>query len=156
MTAEAARRLSLLTSQLIETLMTAVLCADEIRGTIDKQCDGAKDTVRNDEGEIVAASIPRPLVDISTLSVCWAGKSCRLGSTLLFRLAEKLARRPNQFLSAEQLRHDVWKGDRRSAATVRSAVRHLRERLSQAGMAELANAIQGSDGRYGMILHKRR
>ena len=67
-------------------------------------------------------------------------------------MAERLARQPNQFITTDQLLRDVWEGDIRSPETIRSAVRHLRQRLSSAGMKNLAAAIQGAGGRYGLIL----
>ncbi len=94
----------------------------------------------------------RPLVDSSTFSVFWAGKTCSLRRTILFRLAERLARQPNQYITADQLLRDVWEGGIKSPDTIRSAVRHLRQRLSSAGMEDLAAAIHGTGGRYGLIL----
>ena len=94
----------------------------------------------------------RPLVDSSTFSVLWAGETCPLRRTILFRLAERLARQPNQYITTDQLLRDVWEGGIKSPETIRSAVRHLRQRLSGAGMQDLAAAIHGTGGRYGMIL----
>jgi len=76
-----------------------------------------------------------------------------LGYTVLFRLADRLSRRPNQYITPDQLLRDVWEGGLRSPETIRSAVRNLRERLSLAGMDDLAAAIRGHGGRYGLILH---
>ena len=94
----------------------------------------------------------RPRVDHTTLSVVWAGKQCYLGSTVLFRLADRLARRPNHFATETDLLRDVWDGDQKSPHTIRSAIRHLKQRLQDAGMDDLAAAIQCEDGRYALLL----
>jgi len=91
------------------------------------------------------------LVDISTLSVFWQGRTCSLRNTILFRLAARLARQPNQYITAGQLLADVWDGGVKSPETIRSTVRNLRRRLKQAGMIDLAAAIRGTGGRYGLI-----
>ncbi|MBK8270667.1 MAG: helix-turn-helix domain-containing protein [Planctomycetes bacterium] len=92
-------------------------------------------------------------MDHSTLSVLWEGQTCQLGYTVLFKLVDRLSRRPNQFVTFDQLLHDVWNGDSRSPDTIRSAVRNLRQKLTDAGMNRLAAAIQGQAGRYGLILN---
>ncbi len=84
--------------------------------------------------------------------VSWAGKTCYLGYTVLFRLADRLSRRPNQYITPDQLLRDVWEDGCKSPATIRSAVRNLRQSLIRAGMDDLAAAIQGTGGRYGLIL----
>jgi DNA-binding response OmpR family regulator len=151
MTRAQAQRLTLLTTQMTEHLMTAAICAEELRAAVHAELDG--------DGSMHAEAVPdrmsvnqRPFVDRSTLSVWWAGKRCHLGFSVLFRLIERLSRRPNQIVSAEQLLVDVWDGDLKSPDTIRSAVRHLRERLTRAGMAELASAIHGQGGGYALIL----
>lgn len=154
MTLENAQRLSDLTEQLSETLMTATICADEIL-TIVREEDNCEATSRYTRFREVKHRKPgfhRPLVDNSTYSVFWAGKTCRLRRTILFRLAERLARQPNQYISADQLLHDVWEGGIKSPDTIRSAVRNLRKRLTAAGMSDLATAIHGTGGRYGLML----
>lgn len=76
-----------------------------------------------------------------------------LGYTVLCKLVDRLSRRPNQFVTFDQHLRDVWDGGFRSPDTIRSAVRNLRQRLSDAGMNELAAAIRGRAGRYGLILN---
>ena len=96
----------------------------------------------------------RPIADRSLLSVRWRGKSCFLGNTLPFRFFERLARRPNQYYSYEQLLDEVWEGTRTFSA-IRSVVKVLRRKLVAAGMDDLANAIDGSVSRhYGLMLDK--
>jgi DNA-binding response OmpR family regulator len=80
-------------------------------------------------------------------SVLWKGAECSLGPTLSFRLFCRLARTPGRAVTVEDLLDDVW-GGRRSEPTVRSAVRQLRARLRQGGMADLADAIRRLPGHY--------
>jgi DNA-binding response OmpR family regulator len=154
MNSEQAQRLTDLTAQLSETLMTAAICAGEIRIVLRTELDG-RTAVRPGRSQEATHRNPpreRPLVDDSTLSVLWAGKICPLRHTILFRLAERLARRPNQYVTSGQLLRDVWEGGVKSPDTIRSTVRHLRQRLSEAGMDDLAARIHGTGGRYGLML----
>ncbi len=151
MTREKTQRLALLANQLAENLMSVAICAEELRATIRAELDAnhAPKSSR-DNGELHSE---RPQVDHSTLSVLWDGRTCQLGYTVLFKLVDRLSRRPNQFVTFDQLLRDVWDGGLRSPDTIRSAVRNLRQRLSDAGMNRLATAIQGRAGRYGLILN---
>jgi len=88
-----------------------------------------------------------PLADRATFSACWGGRTCRLGNTISFKLLERLARRPNHLVSCEVLLQDVWDG-RRSPEAVRSAVKVLRQKLTSAGMDDLAAAIDGSTAHH--------
>jgi len=100
------------------------------------------------------ARTDRPLIDRTLLSVQWHGKTCFLGNTLPFRFLERLARKPNQYFSYEQLLDDVWEGPR-SFSAIRSVVKVLRKKLVEAGMEDLANAIDGTVCRhYGLMLDK--
>jgi DNA-binding response OmpR family regulator len=82
----------------------------------------------------------------------WAGKQCYLGSTVLFRLADRLTRRPNHFATESDLLRDVWDGDKKTPSTIRSSIRYLKLRLQEAGMDDLAAAIQCEDGMYALLL----
>jgi DNA-binding response OmpR family regulator len=94
----------------------------------------------------------RPFVSRPLLSVMYRGKSCFLGNTLPLRLIERLLRAPNQYVSHQQLQEDVWNGVR-SRAAVRSVVKELRAKLRTAGMAKLAEAIDGHvAGHYALFL----
>ena len=98
----------------------------------------------------------RSVADADTLSINWNGRTCYLGFTLPFQLFEALVRRPNRYITREQLLDDVW-GVSRSDAAVRSVVRDLRKRLKEADMGDLAEAIDGSNcGRYGLMLNRLR
>lgn len=87
---------------------------------------------------------PRPaIIDEATLSVRWAGRTCRLGDTKPFKLLQRLARRPNVFISCDSLLDEIW-DEHTSCAAVRSAAKVLRRKLTAAGMEDLATAIDGS------------
>ena len=89
----------------------------------------------------------RPVIDRATLSVLFKGRSCFLGNTLPFRLLDRLLRRPNQFVSYEQLQDDVW-NSMPSPESIRSVVKELRRKLRCVGMDGLANAIDGKVARH--------
>ena len=129
---EQAQRLADLTEQLSEALMTAATCADEIRAILRAELDGHNPARwgRSQNPKPRSPSRQRPLVDSSTFSVFWAGKTWPLRRTILFRLAERLTRQPKQYVRAGQHLRDVWDGGVTLPDTIRSAVRHLRDRLS--------------------------
>jgi DNA-binding response OmpR family regulator len=86
-------------------------------------------------------------VDPDQLQIIFDGKACELGDTP-FRLLMRLAKRPNAYVTYEDLLADVWDGDRSDSA-IRSAIKRLRRTLRTQGLEELANAIDGSKpGRY--------
>jgi DNA-binding response OmpR family regulator len=157
MTPEKTQRLADLAEQLSDALMTAAICADELRAIVQAELDSHSSLGWGRPKDAKHRNPPpkRPLVDSSTFSVCWAGRTCSLRRTILFRLAQRLARHPNQYITPDQLLRDVWDGGVKSPDTIRSAVRHLRCRLVHAGMAELADSIQASGGCYGLILDGR-
>jgi len=94
------------------------------------------------------------LVDVTTFTVHWNDKTCHLGCTVLYRLMAHLARHANQYVSHEQLLDEVW-GGARSGSAMRNAVASLRKRLSDAGLGDLAAAIDGSNsGHYALLLRK--
>lgn len=93
-------------------------------------------------------------VERATLTVSWKDKECYLGYTLPFRLLERLAQRPNQFVRTDRLMEELWMGIR-APSTIRSAVSQLRLKLIAADMCELAHAIDGSNpGHYGLMLSR--
>ena len=97
-------------------------------------------------------STDRPFVNRSLLLVTHRGKSCFLGNTLPLRLIERLLRAPNQYVSHEQLWEEVWDAVR-SRSALRSVVKVLRAKLRNAGMAGLADAIDGHvAGHYALLL----
>jgi DNA-binding response OmpR family regulator len=87
-------------------------------------------------------------VDRDRLQVVFHGRTCVLGNTLPFKLLERLARRPNTYVTHEELLFDVWDG-LRSQAAIRSVVKRLRQALRRDGLADLAASIDGTaSGRY--------
>ena len=96
--------------------------------------------------------VGRPLVTAATFSVEWQGRRCDLGPSILFKLIQRLLRRPDRYYPYDILMDDVW--DRRcSNTTVRSAVKRLRRALCDAGMCDLAGAIRGRERCYGVFLN---
>lgn len=154
MTPDKVRRLDALASQLAETLMTAAICAQEIRAVVRTELDddGHADSCRHAAGMApsLACHHQRPLLDESTLSVIWKGKILHLGQTLSFRLLARLVRRPNQYVTHIDLLRDVWNDEEllTATSTIRSLVRELRRKLHRGGMTDLASAIRGHEGRY--------
>jgi DNA-binding response OmpR family regulator len=95
----------------------------------------------------------RPVIDDARLTVTFRGRTCYLGHTLPFRLLARLARRPGCYVTHDDLLADVWDGGRRSDRVVRVTVKVLRRKLREAGMGDLAAAIDGSaPGRYALRL----
>lgn len=93
------------------------------------------------------------LLDEGRRAVCWNGAECHLGPTILYQLFRRLAISPNQYLTHEALLDDVWGGAPRSASAVRSAVHDLRKKLTESGMPEIADAIDGKGaGHYALLL----
>ena len=94
----------------------------------------------------------RPLIDTATFTVEWHGRRCNLGPSILFKLIQRLSRRPDRYYSYDMLMADVW--DRRcSNTTVRSAIKRLRRALCEAGMNDLAKSIKGRGECYGLFLN---
>lgn len=93
-----------------------------------------------------------PVLDDHTFTVHWGAYSCCLGCTLAFRLLRRLARRPNFYVSCDQLRDDVWHTAGCADSTIRSEVRHLRHRLREAHMEQLADAIRSHKRHYVLLL----
>jgi hypothetical protein len=152
MTPEEARKLEALTSQLNEHVMTVAIVAQEICTVARSRRD---DAMQAGPGRPLAGLAPtlahhqqRPLLDESTLSVIWNGKTLHLGHTLAFLLLSRLARRPNQYVTHLDLMRDVWDNEYLATATIRSLIRELRRKLRDGGMRELATAIRGHNGRY--------
>jgi hypothetical protein len=98
------------------------------------------------------AAEPGLRIDPALLSVHFRGKACFLGNTLPFKFLCRLARRPNTYVTYEDLLSEVWEGVRSDDA-VRSVAKTLRGRLRRAGLADLAGAIDGSvPGHYALRL----
>ena len=143
-----AQRIIQLTNQLAETLMTAAICAQEIRSEIHDELDTQTIGPNGHRAQSGNGHSSRPLLDQSTLSVIWNGKSLHLGHTRAFWLLDRLSRHPNQYVPHLDLLRDVWDNEELASGTIRSVVRHLKRQLEDAGMVELASAICGHKGRY--------
>ena len=152
---EQARRLVQMMDELVENLALTTMCAEEIRAMAYAKLHGNQPG-GNQPGDRLFEGLfsldQRPRVDHTTLSVVWAGKQCYLGSTVLFRLADRLARHPNHFVTEADLFGDVWDGDNKTASTISSTIHNLRVRLQEAGMEDLAAAIQCEGGMYALLL----
>ena len=133
-------------ARLITILNEAAILADTILKQMDETCVyGPHPSGKRDDHHM-------PCVDHASFSIVWANKTCYLGNTLPFRLFDRLACRPNQFFSYSQLFQDVWDGERSNGA-VRTVVKVLKKKLIEAGMSELAAAINGTNsGYYGFTL----
>jgi len=154
---EKARRLVQLTEELVDIVATAKMCAEEIHAIAYPEFNGNASTDGGPGEQLFGglfSSDPRPRIDHTTLSVVWAGKNCYLGYTISFKLVNRLAQRPNHFVTEMDLLRDVWDGDQKSPNTIRSAIRNLKQRLQDAGMEDLALAIQGDGGRYALLLRQ--
>lgn len=93
-----------------------------------------------------------PVIDRNRMCVVYRGQRCFLGNTLKFKLLERLLRRRNQYVSYDDLMDEVWDAIR-ARSTVRSLVRELREKLRDAGMLSLSDAIVGQVNKhYGLFL----
>lgn len=99
-----------------------------------------------------AALFGQLILDPAAKTITFRGCTCCLGNTLVFRMIERLARRPNQFISFDRLIRDVWDGQPKSDEAIRSLVKELRDRLRKNGMCRLASAIRGQKKAYALIL----
>ena len=89
-----------------------------------------------------------------TLTVVFRGKSCFLGNTIPLRLFRSLLVQRNQFVRHDDLLVHVWNGVR-APSTIRSAVKLLRRLLRDAGMKDVADAIDGSSAGYYRLMMDR-
>ncbi len=134
---EKTQRLFELLGEMLPALTTIVFYAEDLRTLLRGELDGREPPA----GSHTRRSQAR-----------WNGKKCSLGNTIVFRLFDRLARRTNQYVTYSQLREDVWEGHTRSRETVRSVVRHLKQRLVDAGMHDLGASIRGHGQQYGLML----
>jgi DNA-binding response OmpR family regulator len=146
-------------AQLAGCLNQAVRLADEITADVARNLAGTASCPNSgtwrSAPDAAKDSGGRPIVDRTTFTVRWSDKICYLGNTLPFKLFERLARRPNQLVHCDQLLDEVWQCCR-SREAMRSVVKVLRQKLCQAGMKDLAKAIDGKTARhYGLMLNRR-
>jgi len=76
-----------------------------------------------------------PVIDPGQFTISYQGQEpAFLGNTMLFRLITRLARRPNVFVSFNNLKREVWKDDHTDDQTVSRTARRLREKLDELGV----------------------
>lgn len=143
-----ADRLLKATQALRAQLMVMLAAIDEVSAAAELIAKGSASPP-----SVTVASAETPLrIDRSTFAVSWKGKVCHLGNTTAFRLLERLARRPNEYLSIDQLLDDLWSAPR-SYSTLRSTMCRLKSRLVAEGMQDLATRINGRvHGYYSLRL----
>ncbi len=88
------------------------------------------------------ADHPHPVIDRSRFTVTYRGHTCRLGNTIAFRFLARLAATPDEYVSHQDLIDEVWDGHGSDDA-LRSVAKHLRRRLRETGLGDLADAING-------------
>lgn len=143
-----AQRLLKAAKSLRASLLVVVTEVDELCELIER----VPDVERERLVVAVDSAVGVLKVERRTYTVHWKAGCCTLGCTMAFRLMERLAQRPNQYLTTDDLLEALWQGSR-SYSTIRSTVCRLRARLRRDGLADLASMIQGaSPGHYGLML----
>ena len=152
MTAEDVRKLTLLSRQLTENLMSAALCAKEVdaiaQAEVNHRSDGTTATNDNGQRPKPAQENFLPLMEESTLSVIWRAGRLRLGHTQGYWLLARLLRRVNHYVTHADLMAEIWDDEFADTSLLRAGVQRLRVKLRLGGMADLARAITGHHGRY--------
>jgi DNA-binding response OmpR family regulator len=145
-----AERIHKTATSLRTSLMEVLARVDQLCDLVD-QLPIAPDPAR----AVIAVSHATFLrLDRATYTVLWNDKSCFLGFTMAFRVLERLARRPNEYVPTDRLLEELWSATR-TASTVRSTVCRLRSKLRDARMKDLADRIDGSNPRhYGLMLQR--
>jgi DNA-binding response OmpR family regulator len=134
------------TNALRANLVTMLARLDELSDIVEEITSG---TIWPAHVTVRASTLQ---LDRTTFSVRWEGRSCYLGHSTAFRLLERLARRPNEYVSVDRLLDELWSGPR-SYSTLRSTVCRLKSRLRHAGMGDLAQLIDGRVyGHYALLL----
>ena len=142
-----------------ESLICLILLIQITAGLVDpdhgrgRRIDGVQNFLQDHPVDVQALFV-QLIVDQASRTVTFRGTSCCLGNTLMFRLIERLARRPNTFVSFDRLIRDVWDGDAKSDEAIRSVVKELRARLRKSGLRRLASAIAGQRRAYALILRQ--
>jgi DNA-binding response OmpR family regulator len=137
------------TTNALRTTLSAMLAqVDELSDLAEKVAAGAAPP----PPVTVAGRTTTLRLDRSTFTVRWDGRSCALGHSMAFRLLERLARRPNEYISMDRLLEELWTGPR-TYSTVRSTVCRLKVRLGEDGLRDLAERIDGRvRGHYALVL----
>ncbi len=100
----------------------------------------------------------KPIVDENAMSVVYRNKTCRFSGRAkgLLALFKRLNRRPGQHVLFTTMRQpgDVRDDYDAADASIRSAMRRLRERLTKARMGRLAKCLKtgtGDGGGYAVL-----
>ncbi len=150
MATDPAPSMEALCRNLSEHVMGAALCAEQIISSVHELlgCPAHE----NGNGRRGASPQERPLVDESTLSVTWRGRTAHLGHTQPYLLLARLTRNANRYAEHLDLLQEIWDDEFTDAAALRAGMNRLRTKLRRAGMADLADAIVGHQGRYMLDL----
>jgi hypothetical protein len=155
MRTDASERLIHLINKIEDCCTAAASCAAEAATLLiddqPTQAAGRQSRTGGNVGPAPSTAESRPTADPGSMSIVWHGRRCALGQTTLFKLFSRLSRQANAYVSYDQLLSDVW-GGAKADETIRSAVRHLKRRLKDAGMGELADAIRGENHHYVLLL----
>src|SRR5437763_52363 len=100
-----------LLSQVAEAHTTAAIAVAELRALLFEQSSKLNPN-SHQSMHAKERCATRPIVDQSTFRVAWNGHSCRLGNRLSLKLLDRLCRRPDQYVSHEQLLNEVWRARR--------------------------------------------
>jgi DNA-binding response OmpR family regulator len=103
------------------------------------------------DAALLTTNCPRPaealatsrkvIADKGTFTVAYRDQTpVFLGNTITFRLAARLARRPNVYVDFENLKADVWEDHLASNDTISRAIRRLRKEM--AGLKGITLATQ--------------
>lgn len=131
------------------SLVTVISRVDELSDLIERMSPTAASPPT-----VVAGGAPLLVLDRSNHTVRWKERTCFLRNTMAFRLLERLARRPNEYVSTERLLDELWEA-MRTHSTVRSTVCGLKAKLRASGMRDLAERIDGKNpGHYGLMLER--
>jgi DNA-binding response OmpR family regulator len=134
------------TNALRANLVTMLARLDELSDIVEDVTSG---TIWRAHVTVRASTLQ---LDRTTFTVRWDGRSCALGHSTAFRLLERLARRPNEYVSTDRLLDELWLGPR-SYSTLRSTVCRLKSRLRGSGMSDLAVRINGRvHGHYALLI----
>jgi len=83
-----------------------------------------------------------------TLAVHYLGRRCDLGNTNEFRLIQRLARRPNNYVPYQTIIDEVWDGHVVGKRSVQKAASNLNRKLREAGIDDLRILPPSGGGGY--------
>ena len=145
-------------AQVVAHLQQAIMLLEEVAPGVLENLDpklAATLSQRSSAQNLSVASfgdgpVRHPITNRATFCVHWANQVCHLGNTMAFKLLERIARRPDQYVHCDVLLGELW-DCHTSRDAVRSAVKVLRRKLNAAGMGDLAEAIDGSTSHHYVL-----